>query len=181
MNSRNVHTGRPAVGGAIFTAPAGTPIPTDATTNLSPEFVELGYASDSGISNSVSTDSNTVHAWGGDEVLNENTTRSEEFNFQLIEISEATLTEAYGKDNVTLSGDGLAVLHNARALPERVHVYEILLGKNRVKRIVVPRAKISERGDVVYNGTDPIGYELTVAALPDSDGNTAYTFIAETV
>ena len=180
MNPRNVHTGRPSVSGAIFAAPAGTPVPTDATTSLGSEFVELGYASDNGISNSVSTDNNVVHAWGGDEVLNENTSRSEEFNFTLIEINEHSLKEAYGEESVNLSNDGLAVLHNARALPERVHVYEILLGKGRIKRIVVPRAKLTERGDIVYNGSDPIGYELTLSALPDAEGNTAYTYIAET-
>jgi len=179
MNSKNVHTGRPNVGGAIFTAAAGTPVPADATSPLPNAFVELGYASEEGITNTIETETNAVNAWGGDEVLNEITNRSEGFNFKLIETSTETLKEVYGAQNVSVGADGTAVLHNASALPERVHVYEILMGSGQVKRIVVPRVKTTELGDVVYNGSDPIGYELTLAALPDADGNTAYEYIAQ--
>jgi len=179
MNSNNVHTGRPNVGGAIFTAPAGTAIPEDATTPLSGAFIELGYASEEGITNAVETETNAVNAWGGDEVLNEVVSRSETFSFKLIETSTATLREVYGAENVSENADGTAVLHNARALAERVHVYEILMGAGQIKRIVAPRVKTTELGEVVYNGSDPVGYELTLAALPDAQGNTAYEYIAE--
>ncbi|MCL2606668.1 MAG: phage tail protein [Coriobacteriia bacterium] len=181
MNTQYVHTGKPNVGGAIFTAPAGTEVPTDATTPLANVFIELGYASEDGITNSIETENNAVNAWGGDEVLNEITSRSEQFSFTLIETSVATLKEVYGAENVRTDADGIAVLHNARGLAERVHVYEILMGAGQVKRIVVPRVKTTELGDVVYNGSDPVGYELTLAALPDAMGNTAYEYIAEVV
>jgi len=180
MNSKNVATGRPNVGGAIFTAPKGTAVPKSAQELLDQSvFIELGYASEEGITNSVETETNQVNAWGGDEVLNEVVSRSETFSFTLIETSAETLKEVYGEDNVTVDSDGTAVLHNARSLPERVHVYEILMGQGQVKRIVVPRVKTTELGDVVYNGSDPIGYELTLAALPDADGNTAYEYLAD--
>jgi len=179
MNSKNVHAGRPNVGGAIFTAPAGTSLPEDAVTLLSEAFISLGYASEEGITNTIETETNAVNAWGGDEVLNEIISRSEGFNFKLIETSTATLKEVYGAENVSTNADGTAILHNARALPERVHVYEILMGAGQVKRIVVPRVKTTELGEVVYNGSDPVGYELTLAALPDAQGNTAYEYIAE--
>jgi hypothetical protein len=181
MNSNNVRTGRPNVGGAIFTAPAGTAIPTDATSPLSADFIELGYASEEGITNTVTTENNAVTAWGGDEVLNEITSRSEEFNFKLIETSTETLKEVYGAENVSVDASGTAVLHNARTLAERVHVYEMLMGAGKIKRIVVPRVKTTELGEVVYNGSDPVGYELTLAALPDAVGNTAYEYLAEVV
>ena len=181
MNSQNVNTGRPNVGGAIFTAPAGTPIPTDATSPLDAAFVELGYAAEDGITNSIDTDTNAVNAWGGDEVLNEVTSRSETFSFTLIETSTATLTEVYGAENVQVQADDTVVLHNARTLPERIHVYEIIMGSGKIKRIVVPRVKTTELGDVVYNGSDAIGYELTLAALPDAANNTAYEYLTEVV
>ncbi|MCL2403663.1 MAG: phage tail protein [Coriobacteriia bacterium] len=180
MNSKNVASGRPNVGGAIFTAPAGTAdVPTDALTPLSASFVELGYASEEGIANAIETETNAVNAWGGDEVLNEVTSRNETFSFKLIETSVATLKEVFGAENVTENADGTVVLHNARGLTERIHVYEILMGAGQVKRIVVPRVKTAELGEIVYNGADPVGYELTLAALPDSNGNTAYEYIAQ--
>ena len=49
-----VSAAKPQKGGAIFTAPAGTAIPTDATTALDPAFVKLGYASNEGLSNTSS-------------------------------------------------------------------------------------------------------------------------------
>jgi len=146
---------------------------------LAEAFVELGYASEEGITNTVETESTAVKAWGGDEVLNEITSRSEGFSFKLIETSLATLKEVYGADNVTEDESGFAVLHNARAIAERIHIYEIIMGAGQVKRIVVPRVKTKELGDIVYNGTDPVGYELTLAALPDAEGNTAYEYFAQ--
>lgn len=179
MNSKNVHSGRPNVGGAIFTAPATAELPTDASSPLADAFVELGYASEEGITNAIETESNAVNAWGGDEVLNEITSRNETFSFKLIETSLATLKEVFGAENVSEQADGTVVLHNARGLTERIHVYEILMGAGQVKRIVVPRVKTAELGEIVYNGADPVGYELTLAALPDAKGNTAYEYIAQ--
>ena len=48
----NVSAGKPAVGGAVFVAPTGTTLPTDATTALGSAFKALGYCSDDGLTNS---------------------------------------------------------------------------------------------------------------------------------
>lgn len=64
-----VTAGKPKVGGALFRAPAGTALPTDAVTALAEAYKCLGYVSEDGVTNSTSIDSDEVKAWGGDTVL----------------------------------------------------------------------------------------------------------------
>lgn len=178
-NASNVSVGKPKASGAIFVAPKGTEVPKGAVAALAEAYKNIGYASDSGVVNSVSTENESISAWGGDEVLNLRTSRSETYKFKAIETNDVTLKLVYGSENVTVADEGIAVIHNGIDLPEQVIVFEIAMSGSRVKRVVVPNAKVTNVGDVSYVDNDAIGYEVTVSALPDGQGNTAYEYIAE--
>lgn len=179
-DSSNVSTGKPKIGGAIFVAPKGTAVPVDATTALAAAFVNLGYVSEDGLTNTIATDTNDTKAWGGDTVLTQQTSYKETFSFGLIEIKEAALAQYYGPENISVDGSGnITVHHNSKELPEQVAVIETVLADGRIKRTVIEKAKMSDRsGDITYTDGDPITYPIVWDAKPNTAGDTAVDYIA---
>lgn len=178
-NSQNVFVAAPKAGGAVWSAPAGTTLPTDAATALDQAFHSLGFISEDGIVNAEETDTEDIKAYGGKVVKTVQTSRKETYGFTPIETNQHTLAERYGEDNVTLGTDGnIAVLHNASARPARVYVFETILSENKVQRDVVPLGRITEVGERTYKDGEAIAGELTLSCEEDESGNTAYTYIA---
>lgn len=175
----NVTAGKPKKGGAIFRAPLGTTLPTDATTSLDAAFVNMGFVSEDGVTNSNSPDSDEQKAWGGDTVLNLQNAKPDTYKFTLLEVLNVEVLKfVYGEDNVTGTLEtGIHVKANSDDQEECSLVIEMVLKGGVVKRTVIPNAKVTAVGDINYKDNGAVGYETTVSALPDSGGDTHHEYI----
>lgn len=170
----NVTTGKPNISGAIYTAPIGTDLPTDATTPLDEAFVCLGYVSEDGLSNNNELSVEAIKAWGGNIVYRSLTEMNDEFGLSLIETENVdVLKTVYGEDHVTVDGSGNASIDVVGEDPiERVWVFELALRGNRAKRIVIPDGAITSRDEISYNDSDAVAYGITISAYPDETAST---------
>ena len=182
----NVTAGKPKIGGAIYRAPLSDSLtlPTDESSSLAAAFACVGYISEDGVTNSNSMDTDNIKAWGGDVVLALQTDKEDTFKFTMIEVLNATVLKAvFGDDNVTVTPAAgttpakIAVAVNSKEQPECAWVIDMILRGDKIKRIVIPDSKITEIGDVVYKDDDVVGYEVTLTAMPDEDGNTHYEYM----
>ena len=179
-NKQNVSLGKPMAAGCVYWAPAGTALPTDATTALPTAYKGPGYISEDGITQSTDTATTDVNDMGGDKVINKISSYAETWQFAMLELNEQSMSLRVGADNVTVTGDKMTVKHKMPTGESIVLVFEILLTGNKVKRIVVPDATINEYGDTQYSAGDAIMYDVTYAANPSDliDGATSIEYIA---
>lgn len=177
----NVTAGKPKIGGAIYRAPIGTALPTDAKSALDTAFKGMGYLSEDGLTNSNSPDTDSVKAWGGDTVLTVQKGKDDTFEGTFIEtMNVEVLKMVYGDKNVTGTlSTGITVKANADEAESYSYVIDMILKGNVLKRIVLPSAKVSEVGDITYSDSDAVGYDTTLSASPDGSGNTHYEYITQ--
>lgn len=174
-----VTAGKPKVGGHIWRAPKGTALPTDAVATLNAAFKDMGYASEDGLTNSNSPESTVINAWGGTPVLTIQESKEDTFGLTFISAENLEVQKmVHGDDNVTGTdfSTGVSVSANAKELEEHAYVIDMIARGNIAHRIVIPQAKPTEIGEIVYSDTEALGYEVTLGCTADENGNTHYEY-----
>lgn len=173
---------KPKTGGAGYVAPLGTDLPTDATTALAAAFKATGYITTDGLVNSMSVESASVKAWGGDTVMNSQTGKAVTFKVTFMEaMNVEVLKLVYGDSNVTgtspSAATGIKISVDSSALEDHVFVFDMILKGNVMKRIVIPHGTVTAVDDITYKDDTPIGYGVTITAAPDTNGKASYEYI----
>lgn len=176
-NTDNVSSAKGVRGAYLFSAPKGTPIPTDCTTELDDKFVNLGYVYEDGFVFSEDVDSEEVYDINGDTVADLDGSRTETVQLTLLETKADTLKEVRGYRNVTDADGLMTVKHNSETRDERIYVMELLLKNNRKQRIVIPNGKVTEIGDITYRSGEALTYEVTIKCFIDENGDTVLEYI----
>ena len=172
-----VSAAKPGVGGGVWMASAGTSGPTDASTALAGAYSSLGYISEDGVARNISKDTQTVNAWGGAVVAVLQNKKTETFKFKIIEADNvAALGLTFGEATGTLT-NGITVKSKADPPDEHAFVISTILADNIHQRIVIPKGIVTDIGEIQYRDNAVVGFELTITAIEDSSGVTAYEYL----
>lgn len=177
-NASNVTAGKPKIGGAIFSAPLGTAVPTSVNDELT-GFTCVGYISEDGVSNDNSPSSTDVKEWGGSTVLPIQNDRPDTFKWTMLETMEVTVKKLiYGEDNVSVDEETGEIKTKASSEELEAHAYviDMALRDGAKQRLVIPEGKITQLDTIKYANNSAVGYGVTVSAIPDEDGYTHYDY-----
>jgi hypothetical protein len=157
---------RVALTGAAYTAPLGSAAPTNATTAWPTGWVDIGWISDDGVTESYNDDVSEIKAWQNAATVRRVISGGEAtLQFTAIETSPATL-ELYHKGSTV--GTGKIPVYEA-APDERMFGLDVIDGDDHI-RIFIARGEVTERGDITYKSDSAVGYELTITAYPNASG-----------
>lgn len=164
LNADNVVV---AANGAVYIAPEGTALPTDATAALNVAFVELGYVSEDGVEITPEITVEGIPAWQSlSPIRNLLTEYAITAEFTLLEWKEESLTLAFGggvfTDNLDDTWDFLL------PAPGEQTVYAMVIeghdGTERY-RLVLDRVQLEDTGAITLNKGEAAGLPVTVKAL----------------
>lgn len=179
MNTAQVGVGAAAATGAIWVAPQGTTLPTDATTAFSSPWTLLGFTSDAGVQISESSSNDAIRAWEGrTEVYNVRTEYTESISFMPIQCNGDVAKLIWGDDMVTVDGSGnIHAKHHGGTLDPVCIIIETTPRETIVKRYCMT-AQLTERGELTMDGTQVDGRQLTFNAIADTNGVTMHEYTA---
>lgn len=162
---------RVGITGAIYRAPVATPLPANQTTALNAAFVDLGYISEDGVTETYDDTVEDIVAWQSAQVVRSTTSESSaSLSWTMIETRGNVLTTFHrGSTMVTAAGNHRLDVKPIAADPSS-WVLDVVDGPKLI-RIVVGLGEIVERGEVMYRNGEAVAYPVTMRCYPDASGN----------
>lgn len=164
-----------ASNGQVYVAPVGTALPTSPTGSLNAAFVGLGYASEDGVTLTVTPDIQEFMAWQSRQAVRRELTAQElQVAFQLLQWNEETVPLAFGGGDITAVSGGYRYDFptGSDALDERALIIDANDGDRRT-RFVFPRGNVVESVESQFTRSAMSMLPITFKALEPSDGSGA--------
>lgn len=167
MAGKAVDEVRVAVDGVVSVGTFGTAIePTSAVSVLAAPWIDLGYVSEDGVTETTDVSTEKIKAWQKGKVVRVVVTEGTvSWKFVLLQTSADTLAFYYGG---TVGTDGSIVIDLTKERPVIALDLDIIDG-DEIIRAYAPEAQVTEVGDQVYSNGAAIGYEVTVEARHNED------------
>jgi hypothetical protein len=160
-----------AITGEMFSAPRDTTAPTDASTPLPVDWIGHGYVSDDGVTVSGDDSVDNIVAWQNATVVRAARTESVgTLNLKLIQNRGSNLELYHPGSHMEANGPEWTLEVKPANADPRSFVLNVVDG-DKLMRIYVGNGEVTERGDVMYQNGEAIGYEVTITCYPDDDGN----------
>ena len=162
-----------AVTGAIAYAPTTATAPIDATTpleDLGPEWRNVGYISEDGVTEARERSSENIIAWQNADVVRTVVTEASiTVQFTMIESNPNSVELFYG---APVQADGSVEIVPAESGGRRSFIIDYIDGSKRV-RMYLPSAEVTEVGETTLASGSAVGYDVTITGYPGPDGFSA--------
>ena len=146
--------------GRVYVAPTTAAAPTDSTTALAVDFVDLGYVSADGVNFSTDRSTSQIRAWQDADLVREVVTEATvTYSFTLLETSEAVIGAYFGSAMV----DGKIALNPSATGGKKSFVIDVVDGTKGIRHYVPAGEILTVEAQSITNG-DALGYGITVTA-----------------
>jgi hypothetical protein len=160
--------------GRVYAAPTTAAAPTDSTTELAVDFVDLGYVSADGVEFATDRSTSQIRAWQNADLVREVVTESTvTYSFMLLETTEAVIEAYFGNAIV----DGKVSLNPSSTGGKKSFVIDVIDGVKAIRHYVPSGEILTIEAQAITNG-DALGYGIVITAY-QSAGRAVDIFYSE--
>lgn len=164
--ANNADNVRVAGDGKLYVDFSGSATAPTGTASAMTGWDDLGYTSEDGFTLSPPSagDTSTIKAWQGQaivRVIRSTTDELPTIQATFIETNENVLKEAFGIDTVTQTSTEGSFVFDPNTLRVGKPFVADVVDNGELMRIYAPSAVVTEIGEVTFNATDPVGYQIT--------------------
>lgn len=171
--AKNAKEMRYALDGNIWIAESGATLPDSISTDLDPEFGNLGYSTEDGVTATQSVSADDVKVWQEAEPVDKRVTeRTFTLAVQLVQTNRDVYAAAFGGGEWKETKPG-EYEYLPPASTDRLPEYSLIVDieeEDVHDRILIPRCVMAEEVAVQYVRNEAAKYPLTFTALAPGGG-----------